>query len=427
MSEQFGNITVDDSVELDLNTFQADGASVTATIVLSDVKVYKDGGTTERTSTSGILLFKDHDGAAGTHVVTIDTSDNTDAGFYAAGSNYKVKALGITVDSQTINAFFGSFSIQNRFMRGTESAATSAKQDTMETTLNDVPTTAEFNDRTLLAAAYTIVADLGVVQSADNDTKLSTIISTGSTGPWTTGGGGSAPTAEENRIEMDSNSTQLAAIVEDTGTTLENRQVEILADVTGLNGDVMRGTDGANTTVPDAAGVAPTAVENRQEMDSNSTQLAAIVLDTGTTLENRQVAILADVTGLNGDVMVGTDNAALATALATAQTDLDTITGADGTTLATAQGNYAPNVVVPDAAGTAPTVDEILDDEVDNDGTAISLREAQKLILSILTAKSSGGGTATLVFRDINDSKNRLSVTVDANGNRTAVGTRDAT
>ena len=37
----------------------------------------------------------------------------------------------------------------------------------------------------------------------------------------------------------------------------------------------MRGTDGANTTVPDAAGVVPTAVENRQEMDSNSTRLDA--------------------------------------------------------------------------------------------------------------------------------------------------------
>ena len=38
----------------------------------------------------------------------------------------------------------------------------------------------------------------------------------------------------------------------------------------------------------------------------------------------------------------------------------------------------------------------------------------------------SGGGTSTLVFRDINDAKNRISATVDANGNRTAVGTRDA-
>ena len=39
--------------------------------------------------------------------------------------------------------------------------------------------------------------------------------------------------------------------------------------------------------------------------------------------------------------------------ITTAQTDLNTITGADGTTLATSQGNYAPNKVVPDAATTA--------------------------------------------------------------------------
>jgi hypothetical protein len=36
-----------------------------------------------------------------------------------------------------------------------------------------------------------------------------------------------------------------------------------------------------NTVVPDPAGTAPTAVENRQEMDSNSTRLAAIETDTG--------------------------------------------------------------------------------------------------------------------------------------------------
>lgn len=85
------------------------------------------------------------------------------------------------------------------------------------------------------------------------------------------------------------------------------------------------------------------------------------------------------------------------------------------------------NGVVLKAAGlAADAIDEILDEEVDNDGTAISLRGAIKLILSILTAKASGGGTATLTFRDINDAKDRLVCTVDANGNRTAVGTRDA-
>ena len=62
------------------------------------------------------------------------------------------------------------------------------------------------------------------------------------------------------------------------GQTLDEMDTVIDAiavDVAGIDGDAMRGTDGANTTVPDAAGVVPTAVENRQEMDSNSTRLDA--------------------------------------------------------------------------------------------------------------------------------------------------------
>ncbi len=54
-----------------------------------------------------------------------------------------------------------------------------------------------------------------------------------------------------------------------------------------------------------------------------------------------------------------------------------------------------------------------------------TLEQAIRLMLSILTGKSSGGGTNTLTFRDIGDSKDRLICTVDGHGNRTAVGTRD--
>lgn len=47
--------------------------------------------------------------------------------------------------------------------------------------------------------------------------------------------------------------------------------------------------------------------------------------------------------------------------LATAQADLDILTGTDGATLATLQGNYAPNKVVPDAAGTAASLHSTTD------------------------------------------------------------------
>ena len=56
---------------------------------------------------------------------------------------------------------------------------------------------------------------------------------------------------------------------------------------------------------------------------------------------------------------------------------------------------------------------------------SVTLEQAVRLMLAILTGKSSGGGTDTLTFRDIGDTKNRVVATVDVQGNRTDVNTRD--
>ena len=48
-------------------------------------------------------------------------------------------------------------------------------------------------------------------------------------------------------------------------------------------------------------------------------------------------------------------------------------------------------------------------------------RQIKRLELSALAGKSGGGGTATLTFRDNADLKARITATVDANGNRTAM------
>lgn len=70
------------------------------------------------------------------------------------------------------------------------------------------------------------------------------------------------------------------------------------------------------------------------------------------------------------------------------------------------------------------SADDVHDEVVE--GT-VTFRQAVRIILSVFSGKSSGGGTSTITFRDIGDTKNRVSCTVDANGNRTAVGTRDGT
>ncbi len=63
-------------------------------------------------------------------------------------------------------------------------------------------------------------------------------------------------------------------------------------------------------------------------------------------------------------------------------------------------------------------MDAIIDDVIEG---SLTLRQAIRIYLAALAGKSAGGGTATITFRDNADSKNRISATVDSDGNRTAV------
>jgi hypothetical protein len=88
-------------------------------------------------------------------------------------------------------------------------------------------------------------------------------------------------------------------------------------------------------------------------------------------------------------------------------------------------GAITATAIAADAIGAselaADAVDEILDEVIEGTTT---LRQALRLFLSVLTGKASGGGSSSVVFRDIGDTKDRVTMTVDASGNRSAV-TRD--
>lgn len=92
------------------------GASSAMTgLATSDIKVYKNGGTTERASASGYTLLDtdglDFDGVTGLNGFSIDLADNTTAGFWTAGSDYTVVVSTVTVDSQTVSYIAGTFRI----------------------------------------------------------------------------------------------------------------------------------------------------------------------------------------------------------------------------------------------------------------------------------------------------------------------------
>ena len=52
---------------------------------------------------------------------------------------------------------------------------------------------------------------------------------------------------------------------------------------------------------------------------------------------------------------------------------------------------------------------------------ALDLQDFLRIMMAALSGKSTGGGTATITFRDNADTKARITATVTANGNRTAV------
>lgn len=67
---------------------------------------------------------------------------------------------------------------------------------------------------------------------------------------------------------------------------------------------------------------------------------------------------------------------------------------------------------------TADAVDAILDEAVEG---SITLRQAIRGFLAVLAGKSAGGGSVTITFRDQADTKDRITATVDTDGNRSAV------
>lgn len=94
----------------------ATGASVTMTgLAVTDIEIYKDGGATQRASDAGFTLLDtdgtDFDGLTGIHGFSIDTGDNTDAGFYTVGAWFHVVVSSVTVDGQTVNFVAAAFRI----------------------------------------------------------------------------------------------------------------------------------------------------------------------------------------------------------------------------------------------------------------------------------------------------------------------------
>lgn len=302
MIPYLGDFVEDDVVCIMFNTFTSDDPSASATItnfINTDVHIHKDDGLTQRNNAAGITVSVNFDGITGSHLIKIDTSDNTVAGFWVTGHDYFVRIEGTTVDGATINAVVGHFSIQNRFMRGTDSAATAAALTTHDGKLDTADTVVD-GIQTDLSNATDGLGALKALLDAIPTTAMRGTDGANTTVP---DAAGVAPTAAEIKTAIEAAGSSIALILADTG--------ELQTDWKN-GGRLDNLLDACNTVVPDAAGVAPTAAEIKTAIEQAGSSIAQILADTneleldwtnGGRLDLLIDAILLD-TGTTLDAMI---------------------------------------------------------------------------------------------------------------------------
>ncbi len=108
----------------------------------------------------------------------------------------------------------------------------------------------------------------------------------------------------------------------------------------------------------------------------------------------------------------------------------ETVTAASGNANAAVQsiatGAITAGAIAADAIGAselaadalAEIADAVLDEVIEGSTT---LRQALRGFAAALLAKASGLATTTAVYRDVGDTKDRITATVDSSGNRTAI------
>ena len=150
-----GDYPVDATAYIYFDSFDANGASTSITgLAVTDIEIYKNGSITQRASDAGYTLLDtdgiDFDALVGINGFSIDLSNDTDAGFYAAGGEYVIVVSSVTLESQTVSFIAGTFSIERTggalaLLKGTNSLANIKAEtalivaDTNELQTDDIP------------------------------------------------------------------------------------------------------------------------------------------------------------------------------------------------------------------------------------------------------------------------------------------------
>jgi len=186
--DYLGNFPTSATVNYQFTTNGSTGAPIAplSAFESADILIYKNNSATQRTSAAGITMTSPFDSLVGLHQLSISLSDNTDAGFWAAGNDYTVV---LNPDSETVDGVsvaptvLAQFSIDNRRettaaeIRAAVGLATASLDTTLGT--NATAVTA-IKTKTDFLPSATAGATGGVLIAGSNaPTTFATLTSTG--------------------------------------------------------------------------------------------------------------------------------------------------------------------------------------------------------------------------------------------------------
>lgn len=329
------------------------------------ISAYEDNGTTE--ITAGVTLTADFDARTGlNHVRVVATGGNG----FEAGKSYSLVITTGTVDSvSVVGEVVGFFTLERGAAFGRLGAPAGASVSA------DIAAIKVDTAAILVDTSTTLQAELDGIQADTEDiqARLPTTLVSG---------------------RIDASVGAMAAGV-----------VTAAAVATGaIDADALA----ADAVAEIADGVWDEDATGHQTLGTFGQAIGDPVADAG-TIYGRATTIQADtddiqtrlpaaLVGGRMDSSVGAMAAAVVTAAAIATDAIDA------------------DALAADAG--AEIADAVLDEVVEG---AVTLRQSTRLANSANGAKLAGAATTTVTIRDLGDLKNRVTATVDADGNRSAV------
>lgn len=437
MSNYFGDFAEDSTVYIPWSSNDGSGASITRA-TNGSIVIYKNNSVTQKATVNGVTDSEDFDAITGIHLVTIDTSNDAgDAGFWAAGNDYWVVLSGATIDGQTVNAVLGIFSLENRYMRGTDGANTTtpptavairSEIDSNSTQLAKLGTIAN------LGSGATIGANLADIEAQTDEIGIA---GAGLTAvPWNPDWDTEVQSEVQDAIEAN-HLDHLLAVAYDPATkpgAADALLNELVEDDAGLS----RFTANALEQAP-AGGGGGSADWTAGEKEQIRQALGLTGIKTATSggnLDTVQAAIAANLdaavsTRLATAGYTAPDNASITAILAdTAALDalLAELTEDDGGGNQRYTSKALENAPGGGGLTLADIADAVLDEVVEASApaNAQTLRQLVRLIVAAMFGKSSiDEDGQTVRFRDLADSKDRIVGKIDSSGYRTDIDTLD--